>query len=281
MDEYNLNNVDLNAEGTTETVNTDVAPSQNIAPTTSEMFKYTADGREVEEDRETVLKRASQGYHYAQNMQQLKTDRATFEQTIGEKEAKLRESEGRWSKYDDYARENPDWATHVNSAWENRASFNGQEGTQGNLSPEMQKEMSELRQFKDEFRGFLDTQKREREDMELNTQVEGTQKEYPDIDFKYSNPESGKSLEFQVYEHMQAKGLNDFKAGFRDFYHEQLLARAVTKAKEDTAKTLQDRNQQGYIGQSDTSFGLNKPTSLRNKSYDALIDEGISELNIT
>lgn len=274
MDNFELNESDLNIETTPDNSAGESQPSP-------ELFKYTAAGKEIEEDRDTVLKRASMGYDYAQKMQSFKQERSTFEQQMAEREAKIRDSENRWSAYDTYSKENPDWAEHVRQSWENRNSF-GQstDSTQmQGLTPELQREMSELRQFKDEFKGFMDSQKREREDAFLNESIDSTRKEYPDIDFSYSDPETGKTLEYKVLEHMQAHGLNNFRAAFRDFYHDQLLARAVTKAKEDTGKQLQERQQKGYITESDTPIGgIQQATNLKNKSYFELVEEGYNEL---
>lgn len=279
MDNFELNTDDLNVEPTegqsfTEPQATEQAPA-------AEMFKYTAAGKEIEEDRETILKRASMGYHYAQNMQNLKAQREAFEQERQQKEAAIRESESRWSEYDNYAKANPEWANFVRQQWENRTSFNGQTGTQGTVqgSPELQ---SKITQLENQVRGFMESQKREKEDAVLNDQISQTRADYSDIDFNYSDPESGKSLEFQVLEHMQAHGLHNFRAAFRDFYHDKLLARAVTKAKEETGKQLQERQQQGYVTESDTpTQGLQSPAGVKSKSYQDLIAEGMQELGLT
>lgn len=223
------------------------------------------------------------GYHYAQNMAELKAQR----QELEKKEAWVKEAEGKWSHYDSYASQNPQWADFVRQQWENRSALNGnqtqmpQSDTTG-LSPELQREFAELRSFKDEFKGFMNAQRQEREDAALNNQIDETRKLYPDIDFSYSDPSTGQTLEQQILQHCQTHGINNFKSGFRDFYHDKLMARAVTRAKEETAKTLQQRQQQGYIAEGNTPFqGLKNPNSVRGKSYYDLIDEGIEELGLT
>lgn len=281
MDNFELNEGDLSL-GVEDTGN----QVESHAPQTSEpeLFTYTAAGKEIREDRDTVLKRASMGYHYAQNMQQLKQEREAWQQSVQEKENALREAEGRWSQYDQYSRENPEWANFVRNQWENRNSFNGQEGTQANMGdvPEsIRQEMAEVRQFRDEFKGFMTDQQRQREDAALAGQIDTTIKEYSDIDFGYSNPETGQTLEQQVLTHMATNGINDFRAAFRDYYHDQLISRAVTKAKEDTSRQLQERQQQGYIAESDTPLhGVRNPSNIKSKSYFDLVDEGIQELGI-
>lgn len=280
MDNYGLNETDLEITGTEDGFTDQASNSSENIPPAKEMFRYNAAGKEIEEDRETVLKRASMGYHYAQNMEQLKADRANLEA----EQSRVRESENKWSAYDTYSNENPEWASHVKNQWENRNQFGqSQDSTQANVDipPALQGEMQELRQFRDEFKGFMSANKREKEDAELNGQIDSTRKSYEDIDFSYSDPTSGKTLEFQVLEHMQVHGLNNFRAAFRDFYYDKLLAREVTKAKEETAKGLQERQRNGYLAESDTPvLGIRQPNNIKNKSYFDLIDEGIKELGI-
>jgi hypothetical protein len=305
---YDLENVDMNQLGdnvsdqsTSENqVSTGVlgADDGKIEPGTSDTstdaekqyYKYTANGREVNEDIDTILKRASQGYNYAQNIQQLKADRETFDKTISEREAQIREAESRWSQYDQYANENPEWADHVRSQYENRYNFNGQQPgsqidqnqTDPNLSPQLRQEISELRQFRDEFKSYQANQKQQSEDIELNNQIESTKKSYTDFDFGYSDPNTGETVEHQVLRHMQSHGLNNFRAAFRDLFHDQIVTKASTKAKETAMKEIQERNKKGFISESDKSQFSNQSgrngSSFRN--YHEGIEAFINENNL-
>jgi hypothetical protein len=280
-DGYELSENDLNEggnafEGATPGPGDGQAAASNVPDNQPTLHKYTAAGKEIEEPLDVVLKRASQGYHYAQNMQGLKKEREEFEKTVADREAQIRDMEQKWSPYENYAKENPDWAKHVQESWQNRTGFNGQQnGTQAGdfvLPEHVRQELDELRGFKDEFRGFQQSLRQEKEDLALKQQIDTVVKEYPDIDFSRTDPETGESLEFKVIEHAQANGIRNFRAAFRDFYHSELHNRAVTKAKEEAAKTIQERNREGFVGESlSTAKGLQTPQNLKNKSYFDLV----------
>lgn len=278
--EYDIDTNDLNisSEGNTGDVSTPPAESQ---PAPSPTFKYTASGREIEEPIDTILKRASMGYNYAQHMEQFKRQQSEFET----QRQQVDEQAKRWREYDDFARQNPDWANHVRQAWENRNAFNSnqqQEQSVNNLQlpPEIAQELNELKQFKQEWRTQQETLKREREDMMLNEQIDAVRKEYPDIDLSMSDPSTGKSLEWQILEHAQGNGISNFKSAFRDFYHDKLLSRAVTRAKEESARSLQERQQKGFIATSDSPQMRHEARDHRSMSYFDLVAEGAKELGI-
>ena len=280
--DYELSENDLNigtgdGDSGNAGLSTEPQPSETNTTQQVQMFKYPANGREIEEPLDVILKRASQGYNYAQHMEGFKRQQTELEQ----KRLQVEEQEKRWREYDEYARSNPEWANHVRNAWENRTSFNSNEqtGVNQNLPPEIVAELNELKQFRNEFKTHQENLKREREDLALNEQIESVRKEYPDIDLSYTDPESGKSLEWQIIEHAQANGISNFKSAFRDFYHDKLMSRAVTKAKEDAAKELQTRQQKGFIAQSDTPMLKNSSgRSTRNMSYFDLAIEGGKEM---
>jgi len=283
---------DQNSSGVPGAGQGEIDPGSANTDAEKQFFKYTANGREVNEDIDTILKRASQGYNYAQNISQLKADREAFDKTVSEREAQVREAEGRWSPYEQYAKENPDWADHVRSQYENRYNFNGQQQnsqidpnqTDANLSPQLRQEISELRQFRDEFKSYQSSQKQQQEDLELNSQIESTKKSYEDFDFGYSDPNTGETVEHQVLRHMQTHGLNNFQAAFRDLFHTQILDKATTKAKETAMKEIQERNKKGFISESDKSqfSNLNNNNKASNfKNYHEAIDAYINENNLS
>lgn len=278
--DYDLNENDINT-------NEDVGSSSSGLPTESssetinqpQTFKYSANGREIEEPLDVILKRASQGFNYAQHMENFKRQQSDFEN----QKLQVEEQSRKWREYDEYAKSNPQWADHVRQSWESRTNFNSQEqvGDQSNIPPTILSELNELKQFRDEYRANQQALRREREDVALNEQINIVKKEYPDIDLTYTDPETGKSLEWQILDYAQANGIANFKSAFRDFYHEKLLSRAVTKAKEDAARELQARQQKGFIATSDTPMLKNDSgRSTRNMSYVDLALEGGKELGL-
>jgi pyruvate ferredoxin oxidoreductase gamma subunit len=101
---------------------------------------------------------------------------------------------------------------------------------------------------------------------------------YKDVDFGYTDPVTGKSLEFQVFEHANLNGINSFQAAFRDFYHDQLMASAQTSAKENTAKAIQERNKSGFLG--NVSAAKPSTPSHKNMNYDELLEAAAKDTDI-
>ena len=103
------------SEGAGDPVTTQAAPTETTQP---QRFKYTANGKDIEEDLDTILQRASMGYNYAQHMQQFKSEKDALEQ----ERSSISQLRQQWEPYDKYARENPEWADHVRTAWEQKVS---------------------------------------------------------------------------------------------------------------------------------------------------------------
>ena len=75
--------------------------SEEQAAPQPQRYKYKVDGREVEEDLETVLKRASMGYHYAQKMAEFNKMKSEWEPRI----KSVEELESKWKPYDEISAE--------------------------------------------------------------------------------------------------------------------------------------------------------------------------------
>ena len=285
LDETDLNLPDAGSASSAPTDGVDTNTVQPAAAVETVKYKYTANGREVEEDINTILKRASQGYNYAQHMESIKKN----ETTLAEKEKQIEALRNQWEPYDKYAKENPEWANHVKQSWETRLSgaVNGQDGQSPsanayNLPPEIQQKLAELDSFKNEYSAHKQAMKAADEDAALNAEIESVGKEYPEFDLKYSDPSSGKSLEAQIIEHANIKGIHSFRAAFRDMMFDQIMSKRVTASKEAAARELQDRAKKGIVKTSDTPF--TKPSPMANKSgtksYYDLVNEAGKELNL-
>lgn len=252
------------------------APAEQ--PTEKQYFEYSASGKTVKEDIDTILKRASQGYNYAQHMSTLKQQQTELESRMKQ----AQELESQWKPYMEYAQQNPDWANHWKQAYDNRFnSFSGQQNEQPSYQGQDNSEVSALKSQISELRSLYDKDKEtrqiEQQDIELNNQINEVKSLYPDVDFSYSDPETGKSLEYAVLEHGSLHGISSFKAAFRDFYHDQLVTNAVSKAKENTAKELQNRQKKGFMSSSDTPQLMTPQSrdSRKNMSYEQLIQEAM------
>jgi hypothetical protein len=283
LDETDLNLPDAGSTSPAEGVDTNTVQPAAAVETTK--YKYTANGREVEEDINTILKRASQGYNYAQHMESIKKN----ETTLAEKEKQIEALRNQWEPYDKYAKENPEWANHVRQSWETRLSgaVNGQEGqppssTTYNLPPEVQQKLAELENFQKEYSAHKQSVKAAEEDAALNAEIDSVAKEYPEFDLKYSDPSVGKTLEAQIIEHANIKGIHSFRAAFRDMMFDQIMSKRVTASKEAAAKELQDRAKKGIVKTSDTPFTKQNPMANKSgsKSYYDLVNEAGKELNL-
>ena len=278
MTDYDINESDFEQ---TSKNDDSIENENNSVSDDHSYYEYNVNGKTVKEDIDTILKRAGMGYNYAQHMNEFKQQKTEFQQQI----ENAKNLENKWRPYEDYAVKNPSWADHVRSSFENRDSFNSQNNEQALISQQQPQElnglMSEFNQLKEAYYNDKKLLAEQQQDQELNSQIESVKKEYADIDFSHTDPNSGKSLEFQVLEHGSANGISNFRAAFRDFYHDQLVSIASSKAKENVAKELQKRQQKGFMSESDTPQLVtnNNRNSYKNKSYYELAMEGIKDFN--
>lgn len=277
MEDYGLNESMLQEPAPSEPAPSEPAPSE------PQLFEYQVNGKVVKEDLNTILKRAGMGYNYAQHMNEFKQKQTEFEARMQQ----AQELENQWKPYQQYAQENPEWANHWKTAYENRFnSFGGQQTeqsfSQGNQpNSELMTLKNELLELRKAYDSDRQSRMVEQQDVELNNQINEVKSQYPDIDFSYTDPNTGKSLEYQILEHGSLNGITSFKAAFRDFYHDQLVSQAVSKAKETAAKELQQRQQKGFMSTSDTPQLVTNGSrnNLKNMSYEQIIAEGWKNQN--
>lgn len=264
------------------------APSQSQEKTpetpAQQMFKYkTSFGKEVEEPLDMVLKRAGYGYHYAQDKHKLEQDRQAWDkerQTVQERIKALE----RWEAYDKYAKDNPDWATHVESSWNTRGQLQQAQPQQDPYSDRFKKYDETLEQLK----GFMSEQVSERqkaqyqrEDSELAKEIEQVGKDYG-VDLSQAN-ENGESLEWQIMKHMQKLDLpgkpGQFRAAFLDHYHPNLMGRAKETALEQTSKEKVELKKAGILDISRTPKGQNPSKGYKpGMSYEDLSNQVLAEV---
>lgn len=238
-------------------------------------------GKEVQEDLQTILKRASQGYHYAQRMNQLNTSEKEWQEKVQQAQA----MQEKWSKFDEYARQNPDWYNHWENAWQNRNNpvgdaSNDMEGQpDSRLQALLDEKLKPVQEFIQSQEQVKAQQALQQEDRELEDQIQKVRKEYNDIDFDRTNPENGKSLEYEVLEFGIQNGIKDFNVAFKAYYHDKLVERSLQRAEEEKAKKLQDQNRNGIIGQRSTP-GKSAAPSLKGRSWEDVNRLAAQELGI-
>lgn len=245
-------------------------------------LEYTANGKKVVEDIGTILKRASQGYNYAQLANGLKTR----EQEILEKAQQASQMEERWSRFENYARENPEWYQHWSQAWEHRDQVGNQPQTdEGEIEPRL---AAMLEERLNPIQDFIRSQEAERaeaqireQDQRLQAAIDSTRKEFPSIDFEASDPETGKTLEYQVLEFASQEGIRDFNKAFKVFYHDKLIASKLEEEKAKWAKEQETRAKYGFLGEPKlaTKTSQNGPDYAKS-SWDQVADFAAKKLGI-
>ena len=241
-------------------------------------WKYKANGKEIEEDFGTILKRASQGYHYAQQMADLKRQQEEYDPKI----SRAQELEEKYGKFEAYAKENPEWYNHWQNAWQNRGTEGLQSEGQSNPAQDIDARVNAILEDKlktvNEFAQSVEEQKKQAEveaqDRALQEEIESIRSKYEDIDFDKTDPDSGKSLEYEVLEFQIQNGLNSFDKAFKAFYHDQLVNREVMRQKEAWLKEQQKAAKEGIVqGQSTRE----KTYDHKNSSYDQINDHIMKE----
>lgn len=244
-------------------------------------LKYSASGKEIEEDIQTILTRASKGYHYAQQMEALKKEREEFSPQI-EEAKRLNE---KWSQYEDYAKQNPEWYDHWQSAWNNRHTRNSEgmfDSDQANYQAMIDAKVAEkLKPYEERLRelgDFTQTSKIKEEDSKLESEINSIRSQYKDIDFDRTDPETGMSLEYQVLKFGSEHGIRSYEQAFKAFYHDKLVERQVALKEKEKIELEKQKRSQGIISESSSPHVNGKPVNLRNKNWEQVTDMALADL---
>ncbi len=211
-------------------------------PTPIQEFEYSANGKIIKEPIDAILKRASQGYNYAQHMAELKQKSEEVENRY----KSAVELEQKYGEIDKFAQDNPEWNDHLHKTWESRFDILG-----GQAQPQQQQNFQIPAQFQEEFnamKDFVENIKAERADAAYGSAIGKVKDAYPDIDFSATDPNSGKTLEQQVLDYATENSIGKFEPAFKAYYHDQLIDRARNQAKEQMAGDLKQRAKAGLLG---------------------------------
>lgn len=251
------------AEDITEEAVTEVleAPAPETL-TEPELHEYTVNGKAVKEDLGMLKKRAGMGYHYAQQMESLNTERKTFDEQKATHQSDIDLAKTEWGKYKDidkYAQDNPDWWDSVQQSYQAK-----QEAVANPEMAELKTQVAELSEFKQNLLNQEKEQTDKHEDLKLTEELKSIRELHKNIDFDKAN-EEGKSLEYQVLEHAEKTGIPTFTAAFRDFYHEKLVGMAEEGARENLGKEAQRQTKLGMLGQ--TKMPLKETPAFDHRKY--------------
>ena len=243
-------------------------------------LEYTANGKTVKEDLATIIKRASQGYNYAQSMAGLKSRDAE----IAQREQSIQGIADKWQKYEQYAQQNPQWYEHWTQAWDNRGiqAPGGGSGDGGEIDSQL---TALLDQKLQPFQEFMTSQQAERQQAEIREQdsaldqsIKSTREAFPSIDFDKSDPETGKTLEWQVLEFAHQEGMNDFNKAFKVFYHDNLIKSQIEQEKAKWAKEQEGNRRKGVLGDVPTKKANPKQADFNKASWDQVAEMAARDL---
>lgn len=266
------------AQQGSDTPANDVKPEVNAPSPEPQMYEYTANGRTVKEPLEMILKRASQGYHYSQQMEALNRERQEIERI-----KKENESLSQWKRYDDYAREHPDWNKHFQESWEKRSSYQQemQDDPMFQRIVELENQLKSYQEsYQDKFKtydSFLEKAQYEKDEQALNTEIKGVREAYKHLDFDTPDG-TGRTLEYRVLEHMKNQQIPSFKTAFRDLYFEDALKAEGERVKKSAADEIQRRTKSGILGVSSTP--QMKAETKRPSTYEEAADFAKKELGL-
>lgn len=267
-----------------------ITPSESAESAEQAAFRKTlkVNGKEiVVDDEDRLIKYAQQGYDYAQKMNEFKQQQNEFYQQKNQIDDKYKIYEN----IDKYAASNPEWWQSVEQSYSQQLQKQQSQPTQSGVdqsdletSPVFQNlksELDSLRDFKNEILAEREANKRKEEDAQLENEVKTLRESYSNLDWDNFD-ESGKNLETKVLEHASENGINSFKAAFRDLMHDQLLEQAKLKAKEQFMGEIQQQKQMGILGETPMAVkkALSNPNNIKNQSYDMIMNETLSELNL-
>lgn len=245
------------------------------APQVVDEFELTVGGKAIKAKRDQVLQWAQMGYDAPNKIRGLTKEIETWKQ----KENQFKEIESKYGDVDKYVRQNPQFWDHVLKSYEQRNQLlQDTSNPMASVIQQLQTQVQDLVQKNQAFENERSQAQIKQEDQAYSQTMEEIQKAYPDIDFVTPDAE-GKSLEYKVLEYAQNEGIRNFKTAFRDFYHDELVKRSESRAKEDLAKQKQKNTKLGILGIAPTPT---KKTSSdhRGKSYDDLASEALEELGI-
>lgn len=257
-------------------------PVQTEAPAPAQSFekKFNWNGQEVVvNDPAKYDKWAQQGYDYAQKMAELKAQRESWEGEFKAKQGQFQEQFDTYRQIDDFARQNPEWWQHVQGQWQNRETPQLDPGIRQYLEP-LQKELQGLKSFMNEYQTKQLEAKAAAEDAALREEITGVGKRFPEVDFTAKDA-NGQSLELAVIRHAEAKGIPSFQAAFLDYYQGHLEKLYESRGRSAVEKEMQARKQSGLLGQTPApQKGLQRPASVKSRSYGDLAAEALAELGL-
>ncbi len=265
------------------------APDHEVADSTpaawdGKPWEFDWNGKKVMPDSQDKAKTwMSLGYNASQRMGEFNKKEAAW--ALERKELSgFKEKFGKYSKVDEFASTNPDWWKHVEDSWASRELPQGIDPNLAKVLTPIQQQLEAMRAEREQERAALAQEKLQetvkKEDETLEKEIGSIRSQYPNIDLTVKD-ESGETLERRVIKHCVEIGTTSFRAGFRDYLHDQLVTNAQANGREAIAKDTQLKAKKGILGTTQAPLkGPQRAENVRGKSWNDLGKEAKRELGI-
>jgi hypothetical protein len=194
----------------------------------------------------------------------------------------------KWSKFEKYAKENPKWYDHWSRAWEQRENLqDGGEASQlraqgfdeSQITAILEQKLEPIREFITKQQAQSEQLQLREQDQALDQEIKETRAAFPSIDFDKSDPETGKTLTWQVMEFANERGMG-FQDAFKVFYHDKLLSSKMEEEKARWADEQKANSKKGIIGNMPTSKKDPLQPDLGKSNWDQVAEYAGKQLGI-
>lgn len=244
------------------------------------MLKYK--GKEISIDDEKYQMLAQKGYSYEQAMHQLKVDRKLWER---EREKQRQQFDSEYSELkqiNDFAKSNPAFEQLIQREWAKIQQGQGPtvENQAANLPPAVQNQLSQILERLNAQDEEQQNRAMAEKEAKLETAIEQYKEKYKDYDWS-NKDDFGQTLEDRITDFALDNGIKDFTIAANAFLMDEHLKRTELQAKEKVAREIQEQNKLGLGKITDKSqLQVKKPDDIKNKSYNALVQEALAELGL-
>lgn len=286
-EEHDVDAILANAYGHNSNPGNEATPVERSAPEPvipkEREYEFNARGQSIKiKDNDPRLTQwLSQGYDYAQSTNAFKQERESWDKSRQDWEKQW----GTYREIDQFAKENPDWWSHVDQSFQQRLS------TPSDVPPAVKSYLDQrfeplaqdiplVKQFLQKMQTEEIQKQQASEDAKLDESVKSIQTKYPNLDFA-AKDESGLSLEKRILDHAVKNSIPTFRAAFLDYYHDSIEKQAEARGKESTMQELKKRQKLGLLDESSApskvefSFANSANTKVKSWNDPRLSSESI------
>lgn len=239
-----------------------------------DLIEFNHNGKKIKGTRDQLIKWAQMGIDVPQKFNKFNQEKSQWDNQRKQWEQQY----GPYKQIDEWAKQNPDKWTQLQQSWQ-QAQQAPQTQQTGQTTAEyleiqrLKQELNELKPLVQTVHQDFTTSKQQAEDQALDQQIQSLRDKYKDLDWDTPD-DNGKPLEYKVLEYAQETGIKNFDAAFKAFYHDELVSRAETMAKQNVSKDIQTKTKLGILGSSPTpKRGVQPVKDVNKKSYEDIMSE--------